>query len=292
MQTGRRSFLKSSAGALLLAGLRARQTQAADLTYNPKQTFKLLAGDTVPPDQVRQMGAYLEAVSVSEGALPASGGWTALYDMVELEVFNRPRPGRPMMVNSVYGRVALTKPSAVPEYRCRMVCTPTNAIETVDAQVRCEDDALASLRDYNLSWECRAPGTPAVDYVRRESGRVGAGTWSVVSTGGTEKRSINSRLTARWLLFDRVRHLSATDGWRESFDMLDDFSSLRRNQMLRFCGRATLEVGGCPLPLRFYEQLGEGILPTHYAVDDQNRTLFVTQAHLGWALAGVEGSAS
>ena len=36
--------------------------------------------------------------------------------------------------------------------------------------------------------------------------------------------------------------------------------------------------------LHFYRHLGAGINPIHYAVDQQQRTLFVTHGQLGWAL--------
>lgn len=288
----RRDFIKCALAAALLTGLRVRQAQAAEMGYDPKRAFALPPGGPVPPDEMRLLAGYIAAFTLPEGDLPKAGGWTAVYDMIQISMGNKIKPGKPPMTNSIFGRVALSKPSDAPDYGVRMVATPTPAVEQVDATLHCNADAVASLRDYNLNWRCEAQNNSAVNYTLRESGRVDKGRWVVTSGAISDGMEIGTRLTAQPVLFDAVRHLPATGDWREDFNMLADFSSLRRNQSLRFSGRATLDTAGGPLAVRFYEQLGEGVPPIHYAVDDRDRTLFVTQGQLGWGLAEIGKSTS
>ncbi|MGE4490384.1 MAG: hypothetical protein AB7E95_12660, partial [Kiritimatiellales bacterium] len=77
-------------------------------------------------------------------------------------------------------------------------------------------------------------------------------------------------------------------GQSHEFDMYMDLSSLRRNQTLSFAGRGQVALAEGIQELNFYEQLGEGTAPIHYAVDQQQRTLFITQGQLGWGLNRIE----
>ena len=67
-----------------------------------------------------------------------------------------------------------------------------------------------------------------------------------------------------------------------------DLSSLQNNHLLDYSGGKSCPVGNTDIDMRFYRHLGEGINPIHYAVDQQQRTLFVTHGQLGWALNRIE----
>jgi hypothetical protein len=68
-----------------------------------------------------------------------------------------------------------------------------------------------------------------------------------------------------------------------AFDMLQDLSVLRANQSLIDEGPVDLDSG----TYTAYAQTGEGILPTHYLLDDRQRPQLVTFGLIAWALTDI-----
>jgi hypothetical protein len=56
--------------------------------------------------------------------------------------------------------------------------------------------------------------------------------------------------------------------------MLEDLRLVRGEQRLSFDGEAEFELGGKKMRLYGYHQIGEGILPIHYWLDEEGRLLF------------------
>jgi hypothetical protein len=68
-----------------------------------------------------------------------------------------------------------------------------------------------------------------------------------------------------------------------TFDMLQDLSVLRANQSLIDEGPIDLDSG----TYNSYAQTGEGILPTHYLLDDRQRPQLITFGLIAWALTDI-----
>ncbi len=91
-------------------------------------------------------------------------------------------------------------------------------------------------------------------------------------------------LIHRWALLP----LLASGSIKESplvFDMLDD-SALRSNQTLRYEGKIEVPVKGGTASLDSYVQTGQGIVPTHYLVDEKGQVQLITMGTVNWALTG------
>lgn len=279
--------MQGSAGMLFLAGMPCFRADGAELVYDPQTRFEL-AKQPVLRDELRMLGGYLEACTPPAGVLHHRGGWTAVYDMLAFEATPAYEKAAAMpMVNTVLGQVAVSRRAASPDYEIRMSCKPTRSEERVEARISCADGPLAAIRNWTMTWSCRGAGEE-LSYTKREQGSVAADHFSVASRGYVDRFEIKQPLTCLWTLMDAVRRLPAEAGWTQEFDLYMDLSSLRRNQMLSFAGRGQVALAGGVQELDFYEQTGEGIEPIHYAVDQQNRTLFVTQGQLGWGLNRIE----
>lgn len=279
----RRRFMQCSAGALFLAGLPGHRVEGADLVYDMGRTFPLTK-TPAPSDQVRMMAGYLEAYESPKGTMDARGGWTAVYDILGFEATpGYKKASKTPMYNTVLGQVAITKRSASPDYEVQMSYRPTRSEESVTARIACSDSPVAALKEWSLEWDCRGKGSE-LSYTNREQGAVGPDHFSVTSRGNTDRFASKQPLACFWTLLDAVRWLPATTGWTQEFDLYMDLSSLRRNQSLSFAGRGQVALATGIHDVDFYEQLGEGIEPIHYAVDGQRRTLFATQGQLGWGL--------
>ena len=55
--------------------------------------------------------------------------------------------------------------------------------------------------------------------------------------------------------------------------MLEDLDLFKPEQSLRPVGAVTLELGGRQVRLHGFRQIGRGILPTHYWLDDEHRLI-------------------
>ena len=144
------------------------------------------------------------------------------------------------------------------------------------AAIQCKVDRLAT----PVSWKVESEGVSQKDkkirYPRfEESGVVADG--QIVRTGKrTRRMKISKTYTHDWALFDAVQRLNGEQTAPLEFDMLEDFDLLRPKQRLSYHGTIEVKLGGKPTRLIGYQQLGEGILPIHYWLDEQHRLLFVT----------------
>ncbi|HUT34249.1 MAG TPA: hypothetical protein VNE39_12260 [Planctomycetota bacterium] len=143
------------------------------------------------------------------------------------------------------------------------------------AAIECATDALATPRSWKLSTaSLDAQDRPVALTAVEESGRIEDGT--VVRTGAKERRTkAPGAVTSNWSLFDAVQRLPREKTPPLDFALLEDLDLLKANQRLTWRGAATVQVGGKPLELFGYQQLGEGILPHHYWLDAAGRLLIV-----------------
>ncbi len=284
----RRRFMQGTAGALFLAGMPGHRVEGAELVYDTKPRFPLTR-KSAPSDEVRMLAGYLESFSPPKGTMGAQGGWTAVYDLLRFwATAAYKRATGIAMYNTVLGQVAITKRMASPDYEIEMSYQPTSSVESVKARISCSGSSpVAALKSWEMDWSFLGKGQE-LSYVNREQAVVAPDHFSVTSRGNTDRFELKQPLTSPWTLMDAVRWLPAKTGWCHEFDMYMDLSSLRRNQSLSFSGSGQVALATGFQDMAFYEQLGEGIEPIHYAVDSHQRTLFVTQGQLGWGLNRIE----
>ena len=289
MKMLRRNYLKTTLGAVaggVAAGLARGEAFEAGtaLVYESGKKFPLNPGDPVPADEVRVLGGYLRNYIVPQGALPSEGGWRAVFDILDAVLIEKKGGGDLVMSNSLLGQVAVSRRAGTTDYQIQQHFRPAGPADELTARIHCSGDDLYSVQQYELLW--KSSGT--MTYARNEAGTVQSGGLHVFSGPLTDFFAIHNPLTTLWTLMDAVRLLPASDGWSRRFTMYMDLSSLRRNQVLRFVRAGTVQTADGMVPVRFYEQTGEGIQPIHYAVDEMQRTLFVTQGLLGWGLNRIE----
>lgn len=284
----RRGYLKTTLGAFAgraAMGLARGDSFApvAPLVYEAGKKFPLESRGAVPPDEVRVLAGYLSNWFLPEGAMPEQGGWRAVFDLLDYSATRTGSEG-PVMTNSLLGQVAIQRVLGASEYRIQQHFRPCFAAEELSASVDCNEDEVRSIRGYELLWKSSGPQP----YERREAGRLEEGGLCISDGSPKERQVCHHRLTTLWTLMDAVRFLPASGDWGRRFDLHMDLSSLRRNQRIRFRRFGEVPTAKGPVPVRFYEQTGEGIQPIHYAVDEENRTLLVTQGLLGWGLNRIE----
>ncbi len=148
------------------------------------------------------------------------------------------------------------------------------------ASLTCAADRLATPRQWELRFEAVEQGEPVAQTTVVETAVVRDGV--LVRRGHAEHRIKLARaFTSNWSLFEAVQRLPF-DSAPAGFDMFEDLDLLKPDQRLRPAGEVALELGGRPVRLRAFRQIGRGILPTHYWLDDQHRLIAASGALRGF----------
>jgi hypothetical protein len=147
------------------------------------------------------------------------------------------------------------------------------------AAIQCEADTLLTPRSWKLeSVILDTEGKPVALTQVEETGEVKDGRIEIrPSKAEIRPRTLKlaGAFTTNWSLFDAVQRLPGKDTHLLDFTLLEDLDLLKEGQRLSFRGATSLPIGGKTIAVNEYQQIGEGILPFHYGVDDQRRLLFV-----------------
>ncbi len=149
------------------------------------------------------------------------------------------------------------------------------------ASLTCAADRLASLRKWELRSEAVEGGKPVKDTAITETAAIERGM--LVRHGRRERRvSLRNPLTSNWTLMEAVQRLPFHDLPPQHFDMLEELDLHKPEQTLRPVADVHVEMGGRKVRLYGFRQLGRGILPVHYWLDDRHRLIAVTGSLRGY----------
>lgn len=143
----------------------------------------------------------------------------------------------------------------------------------VQARLVCAEDRLTTPR----SWELRAAdldqtGKPTEGTQVQEVGEVAQG---VIRRRGKGERTTPApkSFTSNWSLFDAVQRFAGNQVEPMAFDLLEEMNLLKPNHRLTYRRSVEMELGGRATRLHGFDQIGEGIRPYEYWLDDQRRLL-------------------
>ncbi len=188
----------------------------------------------------------------------------------------------------------------------------------VRAEVHCQSDALAT----PLSWRAHIESVNAKGEAIPETRLVKTGRRKgekfTVTRGGKKKQlDLAPPAAINWALFDAVQRLPRETFEPLRFTMLDHFDQVKPNQVLTYQGPQTVTVGGTMAEVEHVEELdrgtirktrrerqgaveitvygfaqvGEGIVPWVYWVNEQGRLLFAVSGLEAYILETKDGSA-
>ncbi len=144
----------------------------------------------------------------------------------------------------------------------------------VDAAVECRTDPLAT----PISWKLASrfvdlEGESIAGLGSTESGSSAEGSLTL-RLGESELLHNTTRpVTADWCLFEAVQRASFTEPPATTFDLLEGLRLPRDEHRLTYRGRYRWK--GKPAALHWFHQIGYGVLPYEYWLDDQHRLLGV-----------------
>ena len=85
-------------------------------------------------------------------------------------------------------------------------------------------------------------------------------------------------------MFEAVQRLKISKETVLSFDMLEGLSLFKKSQRLSYRGLTKTKIGAEDIPLHCFVQLGSGILPCEYWLDERHRLLMVTSMNKAYIL--------
>ncbi|NQT51265.1 hypothetical protein HQ576_04410 [bacterium] len=155
------------------------------------------------------------------------------------------------------------------------VAERTGCLRRARAALRCAADPLCTPRSWTLTTQILdLEGKPIAGTTVQEKGTLTKGQLTVAFDGRRRLERVPEPATSQWSLFDAVQRLPGPKTKPLAFAMLEEMDLVKPGQRLEFRETKTLELGGTTLRLRGYQQLGRGILPWQYWVDEQGRLLF------------------
>ncbi len=217
------------------------------------------------------MREVLERLRAPEGPFDPRGAWEHRYSVCVLS----PERGAKGEHPHPNGTLALKrKPAGEGAFTLDVdfsISTRGPSGAHTRATLACAADRLATPRQWELRTEAVEQGEPAPQTTVTETAMVRDGV--LVRRGQAERKTKLARaFTCNWCLLEAVQRLPF-DSAPVNFDMFEDLDLLKPEQTLRPAGEVTLELGGRPVRLHGFRQIGRGILPTHYWLDDQHRLI-------------------
>jgi len=134
-------------------------------------------------------------------------------------------------------------------------------VNIVEATIECRNNQLAT----PIAWHLENRFIDADNKTLRQLNYKDAGQ----ITDGID------RTTCDWCLFEAVQRLKTSKETVLAFDMLEGLSLLKKDQRLSYRALYPTKIGGENIPLHCFVQLGSGILPCEYWLDDHHRLLAV-----------------
>lgn len=143
----------------------------------------------------------------------------------------------------------------------------TNVIE---GTIKCRKNQLASPVEWRLASRFEGPeGTVVPELGSRNHV---AATESATDTAGD------------WCLFEAVQRLAFHESSPLIFDLLEGMSLSKPGHLLSYRGTYPMKTRGRSIPLHCFAQLGSGILPYEYWLDEHHRLLAVISMNKAYVL--------
>jgi hypothetical protein len=223
-----------------------------------KKSKRTIVGSPLTPALLNQLGALSNFPPSSENFKP-DGNWVNTYRIWTCHGYHESG-------NDNVGFLRITRignPDKTFTLNIHQEVAQTDGITIViDGTIICRNNQLASPIQWKVSSRFRAPDGK---YISQLSS----------SENGSDAEGSN-RKTCDWCLFEAIQRLEFNRQTSLNFDMLEGLSILKKDQHLSYRGLFPTKIDAENVPLHCFVQLGIGILPCEYWLNDQHRLLVVT----------------
>lgn len=229
------------------------------------QKKRTIVGSALTPDSLRELGAIRQFPPASHGFEPG-GSWQQSYRIWTCHGYREDG-------NENVGALRLERTARAGgtfSLKVQQTVSQTDGlICSIEANIECRENRLASPVQWDVQTGFVAgDGGDIAELASRINGQAAA------DVDGT---------TCDWCLFELVQRLDYAKGLSLEFDLLEGLDLSKSEQRLTYHGVFPTEIEGVEHVHRF-AQLGRGILPTDYWLDNRHRLLCVTSMNKAYIL--------
>lgn len=147
----------------------------------------------------------------------------------------------------------------------------------LSAQIRCRSDDLATPVEWTLGSRFTGgiEGQDPSDMDHAERVELSGKTLRVGIGGRRRRRQVSERFTADWCLFEALGRMPFGDGAVVEFDLLEGLTVWKPGQRLSYRDRLPVTWGDESTSLHCFQQIGMGVWPYEYWLDDEHRLVLV-----------------
>ncbi|MHC4109630.1 MAG: hypothetical protein ACYSUY_01055 [Planctomycetota bacterium] len=234
----------------------------------PKRT---IVGSPLTPELLKEIGAIDEFPQTPKHFDP-HGNWTNTYRIWTCHGFRE--SGNQNVGFVRFRRVAAGTNEKLSLEVHQEVVEADGMVSVIDTNIRCLNNQLATPVRWHLWSLFIDSDTHPLDELKTEENVIIKQNTMIIETGGkTLKRKVPSRLTSDWCIFEAVQRLKFDKESSLDFNMLEGLSVLKEGQRLSYRRVYPMRIGDPDVRLHCFHQLGRGILPYEYWLDDNHRLL-------------------
>ena len=240
------------------------------LGIKPGSGGRKAVGRPLTPGLLWEMAAY-SALPTTEPEFSAGGKWVNTYSIWTCH-------GYLYHGNNALGYLRLERTPTEPVTLAveQEIVVAEGIVHRVNAEIRCSDGALASPRSWHIASTYVGPEGEKLEAIStEEDARVNGAVIEIEAGGRTLTRKGSARLAADWCLFDAVQRLAFGADSVLEFDMLEGLSLLKGGHRLSYAGKHEVRLGVDTVALHRFQQIGHGVLPYEYWLDDSHRLMMV-----------------
>ena len=232
----------------------------------PKRTT---VGSPLTPALLAELGAMGEFTPASEDFRP-DGNWVNTYRIWTCHGYRESG-------NYNVGFVRFKRAAAGTNEKLSLevhqeVVETDGMVSVIDTNIRCLNNQLATPVRWHLWSLFIDSDTQPLDELKTEENVIIKQDAMIIETGGqTLKRKVPGRLTSDWGIFEAVQRLKFNKESSLNFNMLEGLSVLKEGQRLSYRGVYPMRIGDQDVRLHCFHQLGRGILPYNYWLDENHR---------------------
>jgi hypothetical protein len=233
------------------------------------------AAHPLTPEYLRAQGGFTSFPTVKTG-YSSSGDWTHRYDVWTSRGIVEQGKGIELL-----GFIELERRTGGPGQQFTLevvqeLKSDRDVTNRLTTQIQCKEDELASPVSWRLTSEHTIGDTavrPPVDF--SETATATPGKLNIKRGNETLLRPLPARFTGCWNLIEAVQRLKFGARRPISFSLLEGLTRVKGEMEIFYDGTYSFDVGGHPLNTHRFVQIGRGILPYEYFVDDLHRVLLV-----------------
>jgi hypothetical protein len=247
------------------------------------QNTRTIVGSPLTPALLRELGVFDQFPPTPKEFDP-NADWVNMYRIWACHGFRRSG-------NQSVGFLRISRTVAKPDepFTLRLrreVVQVDGLVSTVEAEIKCLNNDLTSPVKWRLQCRFIDPNRQNLDHLGTDETAVVDGNTIEVRTRGARKfrRQVGRRFTSNWCLLEALQRLPFEENAIASFDMLEGLTLLKPNQRLSYRGAYPTKARVTELSLHRFDQLGDGILPYEYWLDENHRLLAVISHNKAYIL--------